>query len=299
MASYQPVPETKQDNNEAIQLGVSYHGRPIPATASSVAAASAPPAQHHVVVSAQPVVTSSNNSPSLRYPEIVHSNNVRQNQNNNDNNIYGVPVNQHPQSSYNGQQQQQQQQQPPPVAYAIPVAAGQAGQQEIHGGMWPTPLCGCFENCLPSCMMAWCLWPYPLARVRVASHIDQPSCVEWPGSNWNANIIFLLVLWLLEVIFTGVYIPVVSSWISLVVGVTKIVFITVTRMEYRRHKGITENCCCCEDTCWDDCCSTTFCMCCVIAQMDRTEFNWRDGANDCGRAFQNPRPDGGVRPVSV
>mmetsp|Transcript_43294 Transcript_43294/g.71945 ORF Transcript_43294/g.71945 Transcript_43294/m.71945 type:complete len:1230 (-) Transcript_43294:96-3785(-) len=111
MASYQPVPETKQDNNEAIQLGVSYHGRPIPATASSVAAASAPPAQHHVVVSAQPVVTSSTNSLSLRYPEIVHSNNVRQNQNNNDNNIYGVPVNQHPQSSYNGQQQQQQQQQ--------------------------------------------------------------------------------------------------------------------------------------------------------------------------------------------
>mmetsp|Transcript_38827 Transcript_38827/g.63162 ORF Transcript_38827/g.63162 Transcript_38827/m.63162 type:complete len:96 (+) Transcript_38827:58-345(+) len=91
MASYQPVPETKQDNNEAIQLGVSYHGRPIPATASSVAAASAPPAQHHVVVSAQPVVTSSTNSLSLRYPEIVHSNNVRQNQNNNDNNIYGVP----------------------------------------------------------------------------------------------------------------------------------------------------------------------------------------------------------------
>ena len=63
--------------------------------------------------------------------------------------------------------------------------------------------------------------------------------------------------------------------------------ITRVQMQYRRRRGITENNCCCEGTFFDDCCFTAMCECCVIAQMDRTEFNYQE-CEDCGKAFSSP-----------
>ena len=57
--------------------------------------------------------------------------------------------------------------------------------------------------------------------------------------------------------------------------------ITRVQMQYRRRRGITES------TFFDDCCFTAMCECCVLAQMDRTEFNYQE-CEDCGKAFSSP-----------
>uniref|UniRef100_A0A7S2XC94 PLAC8 family protein n=1 Tax=Lotharella oceanica TaxID=641309 RepID=A0A7S2XC94_9EUKA len=264
MSGYAPVSDGKS-NNEALIEGQAYAGRPIPAQASLngdgygepvVSVAPAPG-----VVQAQPVQTEG-------APLQGH-------------NPYGQPV-------YNAPAQE--------VAYAIPVQEapmGAAGRQ-AENGYWPTHLFGCFENPVPSCLMACCCWCFPLARVRAHAHIENPSCNGYPGSNWGYNIGFLATLFVLHQIFWFLRSILFFDVLGMICQIILIFFVCVTRMEFRRSKGITENCCCCEDTIFDDFFSSCCCTCCVIAQMDRIEFNYRDGCNDCGRAFSNPLPEAGV-----
>jgi len=186
-------------------------------------------------------------------------------------------------------------QQPPTgdVVYAVPVEQGSAGEatglRQVADGNWPTSLFGCFENCVPSCLMACFCWCFPLARVRTHAHIEEPS---YPGASWSSNITFLFFIAVLDFILYLFRFNIVARIFSIFVHTFLVVFVFVTRMQFRRSKGITENCCCCENTCWDDFFSSWCCFCCTIAQMDRTEFNYEDGCGDCGRAFSNPLPGG-------
>mmetsp|Transcript_11947 Transcript_11947/g.29417 ORF Transcript_11947/g.29417 Transcript_11947/m.29417 type:complete len:274 (+) Transcript_11947:168-989(+) len=271
--SYAPVDEGKRRaNNEAIQSGVAYEGQPIAASASS-----------HGAFYGHPVT---------RQPDGNATSSVAVSGYNYDESAPNV-----------GDSQGEI-----PVAYAVPVAPGAGdnagrGPGAIASGYFPTPLCGCFENVFPSCCMATFCWCFPLARVRTHAHIEEPSVRGWPGSDYTSNLALLFMLWVLDLITKAVanrdvHAPGsavgVFSIIGIFVVVVRTAFVVVTRMEIRRRKGITENCCCCDNTIWDDLCSTFWCFCCVVAQLDRTEFDYEEG--DCGRAFRNPR-DEAVRVV--
>ncbi|GAB5372877.1 hypothetical protein AAMO2058_001701900 [Amorphochlora amoebiformis] len=183
-----------------------------------------------------------------------------------------------------------------PVPYIAQPAEPHPVDEGAGDGLWPTHLFGCFDNIMPSCLMACFCWCFPLSRVRKSAQIENPSIFGCPSESWVKNIILLLSVYILFTIFHILEARVhpAASVGSVILGVGLILFIFVTRMEYRRKRNIQENCCCCEDTCWDDLCSSLFCTCCTIAQLDRTEFRYAGALEPCCfEACSEPEARGG------
>lgn len=110
---------------------------------------------------------------------------------------------------------------------------------------------------------------------------------EWLGSDYNKNLyvfLFLTVSLTFLGFFQGV---VILEVLQIVLSIVFFVLVFLTRSAYRTARGITQNYCCCQDPFFDDCCSSFWCSCCVIAQMDRTEFAY-DECDRCGESFTAP-----------
>ncbi|GAB5367790.1 hypothetical protein AAMO2058_001261500 [Amorphochlora amoebiformis] len=170
-----------------------------------------------------------------------------------------------------------------PVAYGAHPVVAHPVEEGPGDGRWPTHLFGCFDNIMPSCLMASFFWCFPLSRVRVSAQIENPSIGGCPSDSWMRNIILTFSIYILINVFSVLEDKVhpAASAGSVFVGVGLIFFVFVTRMEYRRKRNIRDNCCCCEDTCWDDIFSSLFCTCCTIAQLDRTEFRYAGALEPC------------------
>uniref|UniRef100_A0A7S3Z5A8 Uncharacterized protein n=1 Tax=Lotharella globosa TaxID=91324 RepID=A0A7S3Z5A8_9EUKA len=229
MSGYTPVSDG-QSNNDALVEGQAYAGRPVPVQAS-VGNQYGEAAVHQGVAVAQ--------AQNVIHAQPVQAEGAYLGGSNQGRTPYVQPV-------YNAPAQE--------VAFAIPVQEAPMGVpgRQAENGFWPTHLFGCFENPVPSCLMACCCWCFPLARVRAHAHIENPSCNGFPGSSWESNIGFLATLFVLHQIFWFLRSIVVFDILSMVCQIIVVFFVCVTRMEFRRRKGITENCCCCEDTIFDD-----------------------------------------------
>ena len=170
----------------------------------------------------------------------------------------------------------------------VPANDDNPGYAYGVGGRWPTDLFGCFENIVPSCLMASFCFCFPLARVRASAGLQSPSFI---GSNYNTNLVFLITLsvfWFLFMILTSVAPGAMGAFIT-IVGLVICLFLFITRREYRRSKQIEDNCCCCDDDIYDDFFSSFCCGCCVVAQLDRAEFGWAaNQLSGCQESFAEP-----------
>ena len=173
----------------------------------------------------------------------------------------------------------------------------------IHGGKWPTSIFCCFHKCVPVCLMAWCCPCFPLQRIQKS--IDDPAVDTTPCFSSfvldTCALNMLYPIWLVGITYSLILIfnsdydnasvcgGLVLLFFMLFFG---IFYIAGIRSDYRRVRGITENTCFFCKGCDgkgnpDDFCTSLWCCPCVIAQMDRTEFEY-DGYSDCFEAFAEP-----------
>ena len=187
----------------------------------------------------------------------------------------------------------------------------------IHGGKWPTSIFCCFHKCVPVCLMAWCCPCFPLQRIRKSIHAGRQLAEVWGtegGPEVNTtfcfssfgvetcilSIFYPIWLFLFALSLRGIYRSIFLYSRHDVLGVALLflifclaighVYVGAVRSKYRRARGITENTCFfCKRMEFDDICTSLCCCpCSVIAQMDRTEFEY-DGCSDCFEAFAEPQ----------
>uniref|UniRef100_A0A7S3YLU5 Uncharacterized protein n=1 Tax=Lotharella globosa TaxID=91324 RepID=A0A7S3YLU5_9EUKA len=123
----------------------------------------------------------------------------------------------------------------------------------------------------------------------------------YSGDKFCPNVVFLCVPGFLYVVANVMWaVPLIGPLVTLVTFffcIYMIYFIIETRIRFREKHNIRHphGYCCCSCCC--DCLSVFFCPVCVLAQMDRTEFEWADAdaccacwCRGCCESFSEPPP---------